>query len=221
MVDLDPQASLTTSCGIQEAELNLTSVFGGGQPGNLPLSKILHFVSKNLFLAPSNLDMAAVELGINSRLGREYILAEALGLVSKDFDLVLIDCPPSLSLLAINALAASQAVLIPVQPMPVDVAALRLFLKTVEGVKRINPALSILGILPTFYDARLTAHNSALQAMEQAGWPVLPFQVGRSVRVGEAGAMGQSIINYDPSNPQAEAYENVGKAVIKWLEKTI
>ena len=96
---------------------------------------------------------------------------------------------------------------------------MRLFLKTVETVKRINPGLSIMGILPTFYDARLTAHNGALDAMKAAGWPVLPFQIGRSVRVGEAGALGKSIINYEPSNPQAAAYEQLGKAVIKWLEK--
>ncbi len=220
LIDLDPQSSLTTSCGIMEADPNLTAVFGNSQPGTLPLSKVIRLVKDNLFLAPSNLDMAAVELGINSRLGREYILAEALQEIAKDFDLAILDCPPALSLLAINALAASNAVLIPCQPMPVDVAALRLFLKTVETVKRINPGLSIMGILPTFYDARLTAHNGALDAMKAAGWPVLPFQIGRSVRVGEASALGKSIIEYEPSNPQAAAYEQLGKAVIKWLEKT-
>ncbi|NLH34406.1 MAG: AAA family ATPase, partial [Lentimicrobium sp.] len=111
---------------------NLTSVFGNSQPGSLPLVKVIQPITENLYIAPSSLDMAAVELGINARLGREYILAEAIeGL--KGFDLVIIDCPPSLSLLVINALAASNAVLIPCQPMPVDVAALRLFLKTVES----------------------------------------------------------------------------------------
>lgn len=218
MIDLDPQSSLTTSCGIAEADPNLTAVFGNAQPGSLPLAKVIQQVSENLFVAPSSLDMAAVELGINARLGREYILAEALENL-KGFDLVLIDCPPSLSLLVINALAASNAVLIPCQPMPVDVAALRLFLKTVESVKRINPKLSIMGILPTFYDSRLTAHNGALEAMKAAGWALLPFAIGRSVRVGEAGALGQSIMQYEPGNPQAAAYEKLGKAVTKWLEK--
>jgi len=218
MIDLDPQSSLTTSCGIAAADPNLTSVFGNSQPGNLPLVKVIQPITENLYIAPSSLDMAAVELGINARLGREYILAEAIeGL--KGFDLVIIDCPPSLSLLVINALAASNAVLIPCQPMPVDVAALRLFLKTVESVKRINPGLSIMGILPTFYDQRLTAHKSAIDAMTAAGWAVLPFMIGRSVRVGEAGALGQSIMSYEPGNPQAAAYEKLGKAVIKWVEK--
>ncbi len=219
LIDLDPQASLTTSCGIAEAEQNLTAVFGNAKPGELPLSKVITPLTDNLALAPSNLDMAAVELGISSRIAREFILADALATV-RGFDLAIIDCPPSLSLLAINALAAADAVLIPVQPMPVDVAALRLFLRTVNEVKRINPRLSIMGILPTFYDPRLNAHNSALAAMKTAGWPVLPYAIGRSVRVGEAGALGQSIIEYEPGNPQAAAYNELGKAVIQWLEKT-
>ncbi len=218
MIDLDPQSSLTTSCGIVEADPNLTSVIGNSQPGNLPLAKVIQPVTENLYIAPSSLDMAAVELGINARLGREYILAEAIEQL-KGFDLVIVDCPPSLSLLVINALTASNAVLIPCQPMPVDVAALRLFLKTVESVKRINPSLSIMGILPTFYDQRLTAHKGAIEAMKAAGWAVLPFTIGRSVRVGEAGALGQSIMSYEPGNPQAAAYEKLGKAVTKWLEK--
>jgi len=218
MIDLDPQSSLTTSCGIVEADPNLTSVIGNSQPGNLPLAKVIQPVTENLYIAPSSLDMAAVELGINARLGREYILAEAIEQL-KGFDLVIVDCPPSLSLLVINALTASNAVLIPCQPMPVDVAALRLLLKTVESVKRINPGISIMGILPTFYDQRLTAHKGAIEAMKAAGWAVLPFTIGRSVRVGEAGALGQSIMSYEPGNPQAAAYEKLGKAVIKWLEK--
>ena len=126
MIDLDPQSSLTTSCGIVEADPNLTSVIGNSQPGNLPLAKVIQPVTENLYIAPSSLDMAAVELGINARLGREYILAEAIEQL-KGFDLVIVDCPPSLSLLVINALTASNAVLIPCQPMPVDVATLRLF----------------------------------------------------------------------------------------------
>ena len=219
LIDLDPQASLTTSCGIAEAEPNLTAVFGNAKPGELPLSKVIRPVRDNLDLAPSSLDMAAVELGISSRIAREFILAEALGAV-QGYDLVIIDCPPSLSLLAINALAASEAVLIPCQPMPVDVAALRLFLRTVNEVKRINPRLSIMGILPTFYDPRLNAHQGAIEAMKAAGWPVLPYAIGRSVRVGEAGALGQSIIEYEPGNPQAAAYNELGKAVIQWLKKT-
>jgi len=219
LIDLDPQASLTTSCGITEAEPNLTAVFGNAKPGPLSLAKVITPIKENLSLAPSNLDMAAVELGISSRIAREFILAEALQTL-KGFDLVIIDCPPSLSLLAINALAASDAVLIPCQPMPVDVAALRLFLNTIDTVRHINPRLSIMGILPTFYDPRLNAHQGAIEAMRAAGWPVLPFTIGRSVRVGEAGAIGESIITYEPGNPQAAAYEALGKAVVQWLKKT-
>lgn len=217
MVDLDPQASLTMSCGIQDASPNLTAVFGNSNPGTLPLSKLITPVKDNLYLAPSNLDMAGVELGINARLAREFILSEALADL-KGFDLVIIDCPPSLGLLAINALAASRAVLIPVQPMPVDVAALKLFIRTVENVRHINPALSILGILPTFYDPRLNAHNAAIEAMTAAGWPVLNYRIGRSVRVGEAALAGKAVTEYEPGNPQSAAYIDLAKGIEKWLK---
>ena len=220
MIDLDPQSSLTASCGIQEADPNLTDVFGGAQPGSLPLAKVIKQISDNLYLAPSNLDMAAAELGITARMGREYILAKALEPIAKDYELVLIDCAPSLSLLVINALVASNAVLIPCQPLPQDVSALKLFLETVGTIEELNPKLSILGILPTFYDARLTAHQGALEAMSAAGWPVLPVQITRSVRVAEAAGFGESIFSYDKNNPTAAGYTELGRMVELWLSAT-
>ena len=220
MVDLDPQSSLTASCGIQETDQNITAAFGGSQPGTEPLIKVIHQVSDNLYLAASSLDMAAVELSINSRLGREKILAKLLEPVEKDFDLVLIDCAPSLSLLVVNALTAADAVLIPCQPLPVDVAALRLFLETVKTINEINPRLSVLGILPTFYDPRVLAHQGAIEAMNNAGWPVLPVAIGKNIRIAEAGALGQSVIEYDPQNKQVENFEKLGELIKKWIEKT-
>ena len=223
LVDIDPQSSLTTSCGLAEVEPNLSDVLGGAQPGRLPLSKIIVTVKDNLDLAPSNLAMAGVELGINSRLNREHILTKALETVSGRYDLAIIDCPPSLSLLVVNALAASDSVLIPCQPMPVDVAALKLFLQTVDVIRDdVNPDLTILGILPTFYDSRLTAHQGAINAMTAAGWPVLPIKIGRSVRVGESAALGESIITFEPDNPQAANYKELGEYIKLWLtvEKT-
>lgn len=220
MVDLDPQSSLTMSCGMGQIEPNLTDVLGGAQPGKLPLAKVIRSVSTNLDLAPSNLSMAAVELGLHARLtGRERVLEKALVPVASKYDIVLIDCPPSLSLLVINALMVAQAVMIPTQPMPVDVAGVKLFLDTVEVIRDDNPQLSIFGILPTFFDGRLNAHQGAIEAMTKAGWPVLPVCIGRSVRVGESAALGESIITFEPDNPQAAAYRGLGGLVKLWLEK--
>lgn len=220
LVDVDPQSSLTLSCGLAgDVEPNLTDVIGGAQPGKLPITKIIRHISNNLDLAPANLSLAAAELGINQRFGREQILTKALAGL-KGYDLVLIDCAPSLGLLVVNALVASNAVLIPTQPMPVDVAGVKMFLDTVDVIRdNLNPGLSIMGILPTFYDARLNAHQGAIEAMERARWAVLPVKVGRSVRVGESAALGESIITFEPDNPQAGAYQELGRLVKLWLEK--
>jgi chromosome partitioning protein len=219
MVDIDPQASLTTSCGLSEAEPNLSDVIGGAQPGKLPLSKVIRVVKPGLELAPSNLAMAAAEMGLNNRFGREQVLKKALTTLAGQYDLVLIDCPPSLSLLVVNALAASDSVLIPCQPMPVDVAGVKLFLDTIDAIRSdLNPDLTILGILPTFFDGRLTAHQGAISAMTRAGWPVLPFRVGRSVRVGESAAVGESVVTYEPGNPQALVYAELGGFIKLWLQ---
>ena len=220
MLDIDPQSSLTTSCGLSEVSPNLTDVIGGAQPGKLPLKKIIKKIKDNLDLAPSDLSMAGADLGLISRLGGDYVLSRILEGAGDDYDLCLIDCPPSLSKLVINALVASQAVLIPAQPMPVDIAGVKLFIDTVRVVKdNLNPGLSIFGILTTFYDDRLNTHKAGLEAMTKAGWPVLPVYIGRSVRVGEAAALGESVITFEPDNPQAAAYNQLGELVELWLKK--
>ena len=222
MVDIDPQSSLTVSCGLGDGvEPNLSDVLGGAQVGALGIEKVTKRINDNLDLAPSNLSMAGTELGLHARMtGRERVLLRVLEDVLKQYDLVMIDCPPSLSLLTVNALIASDAVLIPAQPMPVDVAGVKLFLETVNAIREDHEGLSILGILPTFYDDRLNAHKGAIEAMEGANWPVLPVRIGRSVRVGESAGLGESIVTFEPGNPQAEAYRELGRLVKIWLEKT-
>jgi len=217
LVDLDPQASLTLSCGQAGTAPNLVNVFS--MSNRLPLEKVIQSVKENLYLAPGALDLAFTELELISRMGREQLLLQALQPVKKHFDLVLCDCPPSLSLLTINALAASNAVLIPVKPEPLDVAALRLFLGSIDDVReQLNPMLGILGILPTFYDDRLTTHKEGMAAMAAANWPVLPFKITRSVRVSEAPAMGESIITFEPGNKVSGQYIDLAGGIEKWLK---
>jgi len=150
------------------------------------------------------------------------VLKKALETVGDAYDVCLIDCAPSLALLTVNALAAAHSCLIPSQPMPVDVAGVRLFLRTIDAIREdVNQDLTILGILLTFYDARLNAHQSALKAMRAAGWPVLPVMIGRSVRVGEAAALGESVITFEEGNPQAAAYQELGKIIDLWLKRSV
>lgn len=219
MIDTDPQSSLTTSCGLADVTPSLAEVMGGATHGTKELSEVIVHVHEGLDLVPANLALAGTELGLNSRLGREAVLRKVMAPTANKYDVCLIDTPPSLSLLTVNSLAASDSVLIPSQPMPIDVAGVRLFLETIDVLRQdVNPSLTILGIVLTFYDGRLNAHQGALEAMQRAGWPVLPVRIGRSVRVGEAAGLGESILTFEKGNPQAAAYEELGKVVMTWLQ---
>lgn len=221
LMDLDPQASLTMSCGYTEIITpSMVNVMGGANPGDKSIKQIIKPVADQLDLAPSNLDLAGIELGIASRLGREYILQRAIGDL-KGYDLVIIDCPPSINLLVVNALVASDKVLIPTQLSPVDVAGVRRFTETIDSIKaNLNTEVEVLGILATFYDSRLNTHQATLDAMRAAEWPLMNVYIGRSVRVSEAAALGQSVIEFEPNNPQTENYIELGKEIEQWLNKT-
>jgi|CXWK01.1.fsa_nt_gi chromosome partitioning protein len=220
MVDIDPQSSLTEAAGVGDAEgISLAEVLGGATPGKTKLQDIIVEVSENLFLAPADLALAATELGLASRMGRENVLKKALATVANYFDVTLIDCPPSLSLLTVNALTAADAVLIPTQPQAVDLRGLSLFLETLQNIRQeLNPELETLGILPTFFDRRLTHHRDAIEAMERAELPLMQVRIGRSVRVAEAAANGETVVTFDPKNPQALAYRELAEAINQWLK---
>jgi chromosome partitioning protein len=221
LVDVDPQSSLTEACnGGDIADNSMAEVLGGASPGSMPITEILVELGPNLYLAPADLALAATELGLSSRMGRENVLKKALALTKPYFDLALIDCPPSLSLLTVNALTAADAVLIPTQPQVVDLRGLRLFLDTLDNIRiELNPDLETLGILPTFYDKRLIHHRDAIAAMQNADLPVMSVKIGRSVRVAEAAASGETVVTYEPKNPQAQAYRELAEEIDKWLNK--
>jgi len=221
LVDVDPQSSLTQACRVGDvAGRSLAEVLGGAQPGRLPLSGAIVDLGGGLAIAPGDIALATAELGPTSRLGREGVLKKVLATVARDYDLILIDCPPSLGLLTVGALVAADAVLVPTQPLAVDLRGLRLFLETVDQVRQeLNPELETLGVLVTFYDARLTHHKQALETMQSAGIPVLPVLIGRSIRVAEAAGAGQSVAVYEPGNPQAANYRQLAEVVRAWLKK--
>lgn len=218
LVDMDPQSSLSESCGVEAGERTLVDVLGDAEPGTATLFSILREIKPNLFLAPANKSLSRSELGLVPRLGRELVLKRALATLS-GFDLCIIDTPPGLSLLSVNALAAADGLLIPTVPQVPDLRGLRKFISNIEDLRKdINPGLQVLGILVTFYDPRLVHHNSAVKAMQKSGVPVLEVRIGRSVRVSEAANNHQSIVSYDPKNKQAQAYQRLGKVVEQWLK---
>lgn len=219
MVDIDSQSGLTGACGVESPSLSLANVIGGAQPGKTGMAKIIQELSSNLYLAPASPELSTSELGLAMRMGRENVIKKALVGLEDQYDICLIDCPPSLGLITVSALVAAHAVLIPTQPQIVDLRGLRLFLDTIEQVRQeLNPGLHLLGILVTFYDARLSHHREAVAAMEGASLPVLPVRIGRSVRVAEAAGAGQSVITWESSNPQSENYRLLAKTVQAWSE---
>jgi len=220
LIDADPQGSLTGACGIGDTEgRSLAEVVGDTDDGALALGDVVRTLGPGLDLVPADIALASSELGLVVRMGREGVLRQALAGVG-GYDVALIDCPPSLGLLTVNALAAAHGVLIPTQAQIVDLRGLNLFLGTVERVRRaLNPALQIVGIVPTFFDGRLIHHQRALAAMREASLPVLDVTIGRSVRVAESAATGQSVVDFDANNPRAHEYKALGQEVDAWLAR--
>jgi chromosome partitioning protein len=195
-------------------------VLGGAQAGSLAVADILLPLQENLHLAPADLAMANVEMGLAQRMGREYLLKKALSKVEELFDLVFIDCGPSLGLLTINGLVAASQVIVPCQPSILDLRGVSLFMQSIETVrKELNPELDLFGVLVTQFDPRYTHHRDAVDTMLQAGLPVIPVLIGRSVKVAEASGASQPIIHYEPRNPQSESYLKLADVIEEWLSK--
>jgi len=224
LIDSDHQGSLTLSCGLRNYDgPGLADVYavGGRKPARL--AEVVKTIKPGLDLAPAGLSLAAGETELVNRPGREFALSDALGGLGGAYDLVIIDCPPALGLLVYNALCAADTVLIPTQANPVDVAGVAMFLDTIDTIranKRLNPRLTLLGVVLTFFDARLKTHDTGRAAMLGAGWPVLPVTIPRSIRVAEAAAVGQDIATFEPTSQAAAAYNELGEMVKLWLQKS-
>lgn len=219
MLDCDPQSSLTAACGVEATGESLAEVIGGAVPGRLQLPDIVYEVSPGLDLAPSDIALANTELGLVSRMGRENVLRNVLTAVAGQYDALLIDCPPSLGLMTVNALVAARGVIVPLQPATNDVRALRLFLGTLDQVRReLNPTIELIGVLLTMFDGRIIHHQDAATVIEDAGLPLFETRIARSVKVSEAAAGHESIVTYDPEHKITESYRQVAEEVLRWLK---
>jgi len=215
MVDLDPQASLTLACGIENsAGRSISEVVGSHQQGTLGLDDVIVELGDNIHLAPSDILLASHEAGLWQRWNREHILALAIEPILDNYDHVIIDSPPNLGLLTVNALAASDRTLIPTIPDYLSLRGLVLFLETAHRIReQLNRELEILGVLLNFFDQRLLHTRDVVAAMERQGIPVLPFQVRRSVRLAEASLAHEPIIRYDPRNAASATYLDLAEVV--------
>lgn len=194
LVDLDPQGSLTFSLGYDPdlLERSVHEVL----LGDAPAADVLLPTDDGPTLLPATIDLAGAEAMLLMRAGREHVLKRALGTVADDFDVVLIDCPPSLGVLTLNGLTAADAVLVPLQCETLAHRGVEQLLRTVADVQAItNPGLVLLGILPTLYDARTTHSRDVLADVKlRHDLALLAPPIPRTVRFAEASASGRSVL---------------------------
>lgn len=215
LVDLDPQGNATSGYGIDKRALDVCIY-------NVLLSEtpvedvILSCVAQGVDVLPSTINLAGAEVELVNEMARENRLKSALGSLRGRYDYILIDCPPSLGLLTINALVAADKLLIPIQ---CEFYALEGVTKLLDSMKRVksilNPSLDIFGIVMTMYDSRTNLANQVVNEVRSFfGDKVFDALIPRTVKLSEAPSYGQSIIEYAPENKGAIAYMDLAKEVI-------
>ena len=215
LVDADPQGSLSAGLGVNGEGRGLAEVMA---EDGATLASVITPIRPGLDLIPGDLALADCELQLVARYHREDILAEALASVGSRYDLALIDCPPSLGLLTVNALTAARGVIAPVLPAAPDLRGLVLFTKTLATVGKWNKRLELVGVIVNQFDPRINSHKEALQALSENGFHVLA-SVPRTARAGEAAAAEVPLTEYAPGSPAAAAYTEAAKGIIQWLKK--
>ena len=219
LVDMDPQGNASTGCGVQLAE---------GQPSlcellldEAPLSAVRVTVEEMGFdLLPSNGDLTAAEVALMEVEDRATVLRRVLSAVRSDYDHIIIDCPPALTVLTLNALTAADGVLIPMQCEYYAMEGLSALLDTIEQIQAtVNPALEIEGLVRTMYDVRNNLSGAvSRQLSEHFGDRLYRTVVPRNVRVAEAPSYGLSVLHYDPESRGAEAYLGVASEYLQRWE---
>ena len=214
LVDLDPQAALTVSAGSPLPHLTV-SVYQALLDDSVdPVSVICHTAS-GVDVLPATLDLAAAEVELVNMTLRELVLRDVLSRLQDRYDHILIDCPPSLGLLTINALAAAHQVIIPLQCEFLATRGLNLLLKTLGKIQgRLNRSLRVAGILPTMFDGRTTNANEILAEL-RSSFPgqVYDVVIKNTVRLKESPAAGLSILDYDRHHETAQAYMRLAEEV--------
>jgi chromosome partitioning protein len=216
LVDFDPQGALSVGLGISVYQLEKTLFHVLGSERLAAKDVLVSTTVKNLDLLPSNIELSAVEMQLVSEVGREQALQIALQPLMNDYDYIIIDCQPSLGLLTVNALAASDGCVVPLETEYFALRGLALLTQTVDKIKsRINPRLEIIGILPTMYDPRTVHGREVLERVEEAfGDKVFETVIMRTVKFPETTAAGSPITEYAPKSPAARAYLRLARELI-------
>ena len=215
-IDIDPQGNTSSGLGIDKSTLNKTVY--DLMLGECKLSEVVHKTEvPNLYVIPATVELAGAEIELINEDGREYTLKRLLWPLREEFDFILIDCPPSLNILTINALSAASSVLVPLQCEYYALEGLTQLMHTIKLVqKKLNPSLKIEGVVFTMYDART---NLSMQVVEEVkkylGKEVYRSIIPRNVRLSEAPSHGKPILLYDPKSKGAESYALLAEEVIE------
>lgn len=212
LIDLDAQQSLTRAFDYPPPRASLADVLD--RRGSL-FEAVAH-IAERLDIVPAGNALGAAERALYDRPGPDTTLARLMQPVAGRYDVAVLDTGPRWDMLTRNALGAAAGVIIPMQPQGHDLGALADFLARVDDMRAINAGLAIIGIVPTFYDARLGHHADVLAALRNMGLHILT-PIGRSVKVAEAATARRIITDYAPGNPQALAYETLTSEVLTWL----
>jgi chromosome partitioning protein len=216
LVDFDPQGALSVGLGINPMSLDLTVYNLLLDRSVDPEQAILKTQTPGVEILPSNIDLSAAEVVLVSEVAREQALKRALAPIRDAFDYILIDCPPSLGLLTVNALTASDGVVIPLECEYFALRGMALLMDTVQKVRdRLNPDLRLEGIIPTMFDGRTLHGREVLERVREAFGPYLyKTIVRRTIRFAEAPVAGESILTYAAASQGAADYRALAKEVL-------
>lgn len=228
LIDMDPQGHLTVHFGI-DGDARGSGIYEV-LTRNLPLDSAIHKRSSNIAIVPAQIDLAAAEVELVSVVGREVILRDVLAGRSWPYDFVLLDCPPSLGVLTLNALSAAEHVLIPMQPHFLALQGVGKLLETISLVsQRLNPQLSVLGIIMCMYESgtRLSGEvvadlaafldSSRDKAVPWSNAQIFKTRIRRNIKLAECPSYGQSILEYAPRSRGAEDYLALADELISML----
>ncbi|MDO8309825.1 MAG: ParA family protein [Actinomycetota bacterium] len=216
LVDFDPQGAVSVALGINPNELDLTIYNALTQAGCHVGDVVMSTDVIDLDLLPANIDLSAAEVQLVSEVGREHALGRVLAPIKDEYDIILIDCQPSLGLLTLNALTAASGVIIPMGTEYFALRGVALLKDTIDKVtSRLNPDLEIIGVLPTMYDARTLHAREVLSTVQQAfGDLVFQTVIHRTVKFQDAAVAGEPITDFAPGSSGAEAYRQLAREVL-------
>ena len=214
-VDLDPQGALSAGLGVEGNGLDET-IYTAMVEEDFPIQRIIYPVRARLDLIPANIDLASAEIELIAEMRREFVLQRILEPLQAGYDYILIDCPPSLSLLTVNALCACREVLIPMQCEFFAMRGIRLLLQSIEQVRaRLNPDLELCGILATMYSTGTIHAREVLDEIRSVfGDKVFDVVVHKSIRFAESSVASQAIMEYSGRHKGAAAYRKLAAIIV-------